>query len=179
MASRSVVFLMLPLVPACALATGSAPAADPPACAGERADTLDFWVGRWRVVDREGTLLGRNRIEKILKGCAVLEHWSEPDGSEGLSLFSFDARSQLWHQVWVTDDTRVTGGLKEKQLVSAPGARAVRFQGTLLTPANRLLLDRTTLAPLTDGRVQQTIDVSRDGGDTWTTAFDGTYLREP
>jgi hypothetical protein len=41
------------------------------------------------------------------------------------------------------------------------------------------LLDRTTLAPLPGGRVRQTIEISRDGGQAWTPAFDAFYVRMP
>src|SRR5262245_53654835 len=140
------------------------------ACAGARSSALDFWLGPWRVVDAAGTELGTNKIEKLLKGCAVMEHWRGADGSEGKGLFYLDANTQIWHQLWVTDDTHAVGGIKEKTLVSEPGASAVRFQGTLLTPANVVLLDRTTLAPLPDGRVRQTIEISRNGGQDWKTA---------
>ncbi|NIP57355.1 MAG: hypothetical protein GWM92_04115, partial [Gemmatimonadetes bacterium] len=40
---------------------------------------LDFWVGEWDVrVD--GRSVGSNRIEKILNGCALLEHWRAAGG---------------------------------------------------------------------------------------------------
>jgi hypothetical protein len=72
-----------------------------------------------------------------------------------------------------------TGGIKEKQMVSEPGAAAVRFQGTLLTATHAILLDRSTLAPLADGRVRQTIEVSKDGGAGWRVVFDAFYERAP
>ena len=149
------------------------------ACSGPRAATLDFWVGRWRVVDAKGALLGMNQIDKVLKGCALIENWREPDGSEGKSLFYFNANTQIWRQLRVEDDTRALGGIKEKLMVSAPGAAVVRFQGTLFTPANEIVLDRTTLEPLRDGRVRQSIAISKDGGANWHMGFDAFYIREP
>jgi hypothetical protein len=50
---------------------------------------LDFWVGTWDVTSASGEKLGTNRIERILKGCAVQENWSESDGAEGKSLFYY------------------------------------------------------------------------------------------
>ena len=168
------------LLLAAAIAARAQPPVPAPACSGARAQALDFWVGRWRVVDaKDGRLLGSNTVDKVLKGCALMENWREPDGGEGKSFFWFDARTQLWHQLWVEDDTRPVGGIKEKLMVSEPGAHAVRFQGTLLTPDDRVLLDRTTLEPLGDGRVRQTIEVSKDGGASWRVGFDGVYVREP
>jgi hypothetical protein len=163
----------------CALAVLFAPCTLSAACEGGRAAAFDFWTGRWRVVDAAGQELGRNHIEKVLKGCALIEHWRDANGSEGKSLFFYDARNELWRQVWVTEDTQATGGLKEKLLISPAGEAALRLQGTLSTPTHTVLLDRTTLTPLPDGRVQQTIEISRDGGREWRRVFEAWYRREP
>jgi hypothetical protein len=40
-----------------------------------------------------------------------------------------------------------------------------------------LILDRTTLPTIADGGVRQIIEISRDGGTTWRTTFDGIYVR--
>jgi hypothetical protein len=44
--------------------------------------TLDFWLGEWDVW-AEGERVGENRIEKILKGCAIVEHWRDARGGRG------------------------------------------------------------------------------------------------
>ena len=58
---------------------------------------LNFWVGVWKVVDAEGQEQGVNRIEKILSGCAILEHWTGSGGSEGKSLFYYNAVTETWN----------------------------------------------------------------------------------
>src|SRR5256885_9296562 len=45
------------------------------------------------------TLFRSNLIEKVLGGCAILEHWSDGDGSAGQSLFYYDALGARWKQV--------------------------------------------------------------------------------
>ena len=135
---------------------------------------LDFWLGDWEVVEaKTGAKAGTNHIEKILRGCAVLENWTEADGSgEGKSLFYYNPATGAWKQVWVTD----AGFAKEKQLVPADlPAGAVRFQGEVALPGSGTVLDRTTLTPLADGRVRQLIEISRDRGATWQTNFDAYY----
>jgi hypothetical protein len=138
---------------------------------------LDFWVGNWKVYDAaSGKLDGTNRIEKILRGCALLENWTEADGSgAGKSLFYYNPATGAWKQVWVTD----AGTCKEKQLVAGPAGGAVRFQGEVALRRGGTVLDRTTLTPLPDGRVEQTIEISRDRGTTWQTAYDAYYVRAP
>ena len=148
-------------------------------CAGEPGfQKLDFWLGAWKVVDAEGQEQGVNRIEKILSGCAILEHWTGAGGGEGKSLFYYNAVTEAWKQVWVTQNATSPGGLKEKRLIETFDGGGVRFQGEIPLEDNRSYLDRTTLTPLPDGRVRQVIEWSTDGGETWNIAFDAYYIRE-
>jgi hypothetical protein len=152
-------------------------AGEPVCRTGDIAKSLDFWVGEWRVVSRDGTTeYGTNRIERVLDGCAVFEHWRSQRGGEGKSLFYFDAHEQEWTQVWVTPDTTRPGGLKVKHLVARFGDGGVRFQGSYSWHEGRMVLDRTTLTPEADGKVRQLIEVSLDGGESWEMTFDATYV---
>ena len=149
----------------------------PAGCSGDTTyAALDFWVGNWRVYVGD-TLVGTNRISKILKGCAVTEEWQDAMGSLGRSLFYVDPVLHQWKQVWVTEEARRVGGLKEKHLIARLPGGTVRFQGELRAPDGRNILDRTTLSPLAGGEVRQLIEVSRDGGTTWQATFDARYHR--
>ena len=117
---------------------------------------------------RGGAQLGENRIEAILDGHAYLEHWRSAAGA-GKSLFYWSPEDREWRQTWVTS----AGAVKEKRLVERLHDGGVRFQGVV---AGRV--DRTTLRPLGDGRVVQLIEVSEDDGQTWSTSFEGTYIRD-
>lgn len=138
---------------------------------------LDFWVAEWTVFagDRR---VGENRIEKILDGCAIVEHWTDPGGGQGKSLFFYNPTPDRWKQVWVTEDATRPGGLKERELVETLESGAVRFQGEIPLPGDRESLDRTTLTPDPDGSVRQVIEVSRDGGISWEVTFDARYDRD-
>jgi hypothetical protein len=115
----------------------------------------------------------------VLDGCAVIENWHGVEaGDDGKSLFSYDARRHSWEQVWVTQDTTRPGGLKHKHLLGIFYGNIVKFQGELTDPGRHRVLDRTTLIPLTDGRVRQTIEWSRDRGKTWQIRFDAYYNRK-
>jgi len=152
-------------------AAGPAPACD----AIDGFHVLDFWLGDWVVTSPDGERLGRNRIEKILDGCAVQESWTSADGGRGMSLFYFNAGNGLWKQVWVTSRATVPGALKEKQLVERTEDGSLRFQGVIVLEDGRSRLDRTTLTPMPGGRVRQVIEWSRDGGVNWTESFVGIY----
>lgn len=136
---------------------------------------LDFWLGDWTVVAPDGTAQGTNRIEKVLEGCAIVEHWTGSEGGQGMSLFYFNALNRTWKQVWVTSRATVAGALKEKQLIEELPDGGVRFQGVIVLEDGRSILDRTTLTPLADGRVRQVIEWSRDGGVHWNESFHGIY----
>lgn len=137
---------------------------------------LDFWVGDWQVYVGD-TLVGTNRIVKILDDCAVEEHWRDTSGNEGMSLFYVEPQSRRWRQVWVTGQARQPGGLKEKQWLPAGAAGTVRFQGEIRLPDGRILMDRTTLSSLAGGSVRQLIEGSLDGGTAWRPTFDAVYRR--
>src|ERR1051326_941533 len=135
---------------------------------------LDFWLGDWDVYDlKSGAKDGTNRIEKILKGCAIIENWSDSTASEGKSLFYVVRATGQWRQVWVED----SGGMKEKALLDSYTGDGLRFQGEILHRDGTSHLDRTTLQPTVGSRVRQTIEISRDHGKTWEVVYDAEYRR--
>lgn len=135
---------------------------------------LDFWVGSWDVYVGD-TLVGENRISKVLQGCAVIEEWQDARGGRGQSLFYVEPALRRWKQVWVTEAATRPGGTKEKHLIARSPGSAVRFQGEVRWSDSRVVLDRTTLTPLPGGEVRQLIETSDDGGTTWYSAFDARY----
>ena len=134
---------------------------------------LDFWLGSWRVVSGDDQRqVGKNSIQKILNGCAIIENWEGPTG-EGKSLFYYHDVEKTWKQVWITDSQHI----KEKHLLSVLEGGAVRFQGEISRPEGGFILDRTTLYPLPEHRVRQVIEQSVDGGETWQVGFDALYVQ--
>ena len=161
---------------ASAKAQGQAPAAPVPPCREtEVSRNLDFWLGDWDVyVGQE--LAGRDTVERILAGCGVTERWQGADGpgDEGMSLFAYDARKDLWTQTWVTRDSGVPGGIKIKVL-RAHTPTSTTFQGEIEGKTGAVYYDRTILTALPGGRVHQEIQVSRDGV-AWRAGFDAIYV---
>jgi len=136
---------------------------------------LDFWLGNWRVELPDGSLAGFNRIEKILDGCAVLEHWTSSQGNQGKSLFY--VLGDHWRQVWVTEQTMHPGGVKEKHQQTEYETAGIRFQGKIIRNDGTSYLDRTTLTVNPDGSVRQNIEWSEDQAKTWKSVFDARYIR--
>lgn len=137
---------------------------------------LDFWVGTWDVYVNDQQV-GTNTIEKILGGCALIENWRDGRGNEGKSLFYYYPQEERWKQVWVTGNPFRTGGVKEKSHVETLDNGGTLFQGTVIAADGTEYLDRTTLRPLEAGDVEQVIEISVDGGETWKAMFRGLYKR--
>jgi hypothetical protein len=136
---------------------------------------LDFWVGDWDVYLGK-QLAGRDTVERILGGCAITERWSGSDGpgDEGMSLFVYDARKDMWTQTWITSDSSQPGGIKVKTL-RAHAPASTTFQGEIEGKSGAVYYDRTILTALPGGRVHQEIQVSHDG-TSWRTGFDAIYV---
>ena len=143
-----------------------------PCRATEVSRNLDFWVGDWDVYVGND-LAGRDTVERILGGCAVTERWNGGAGDEGMSLFAYDARKDLWTQTWVTSDSALPGGVKTKVL-RAHSPTSTTFQGEIEGKSGAVYYDRTILTALPGGRVHQEIQVSRDGV-AWRAVFDAIY----
>ena len=147
------------------------PAASP--CAAPESHQFDFWIGSWEVRTPQGRVAGTNRIEPILGGCALQEHWKGARGMSGTSINMYDPATGKWHQTWMDDhgtllllDGAFQGG---KMILSG----VTRSAGGASTQ------QRITWTPLQGGKVRQLWESSEDGGKTWSVVFDGEYTRVP
>jgi hypothetical protein len=169
---RSLPILILTLTLA---AAGSAQAQGQRGCVAPEYRQFDFWAGSWSVTTPQGQVAGTNRIEKILGGCVLQEHWASSNGGDGTSLNMWNAADSTWRQVWMDAGgnlLELKGKLVGKDMV---------LSGTRPTAGHpdQVTTDRVTWTPLANGTVRQLWESSTDGGATWTTAFDGIYAREP
>lgn len=142
----------------------------PPACEGAGHADFDFWVGEWVVTNPAGDTAGHNRIERVSRGCALLENWTSANGSDGKSLNFRDPETGSWHQVWIGGDgvvLRLAGGLER------PGRMVLTGQPRAAPGGS--VVDRITWTLLDDGTVEQVWDISTDDGVTWETGFRGVY----
>jgi hypothetical protein len=151
-------------------AAGSAFAANPPPdCSAPEFRQFDFWIGTFEVRTPDGAIAGHNVIEPTLNGCALTEHWTGTDGSEGRSVNFYDRREQRWNQVWIDAQggvLRLAGGMTDGSML---------LEGTTPNKDGGLRHHRIRWTPLPDGSVRQHWESSTDGGATWITVFDGNY----
>jgi hypothetical protein len=150
----------------------SALAADPKSapCSSEQHRQFDFWVGRWDVTSEQGKPAGRNDIQKILGGCALLENWAGAQGGTGKSLNFFDVADGLWHQTWIDGN----GGALFLAGKFANGAMRLEGQRPA-TPKQPAIRHRITWTQLPDGAVRQLWESAPLAKDEWTVQFDGVY----
>jgi hypothetical protein len=148
-------------------------AAKPPPCSAPAYRQFDFWAGAWSVTDPDGKPAGTNRIEVILGGCALQEHWRGAEGGTGTSLNVYDARRHVWHQTWVDSG----GGLLVLEGGTHDGSMVL--SGTSTSRTGKQVLNRITWTPKDADHVRQLWEVSLDDGRHWKTVFDGLYTRTP
>ncbi len=143
-----------------------AQAQTPPAkpCASAEHRQFDFWIGVWDVFGPKGKQVGQSRIELHGGGCYLLENWTSLNGPEGKSLNMYDASDKRWHQSWYDNSGSrldLSGSLVDGKMVmtSRDGSQ------------------RITWTPNGDGSVRQSWESSADQGKTWTSSFDGRYVK--
>ncbi|MGH8029506.1 MAG: hypothetical protein ACREO3_06195 [Arenimonas sp.] len=138
-------------------------------CQSSELRQFDFWLGHWTVT-ANGEVTGDSRIESILDGCAVLEHWTGAKGGRGKSLNVYNRAQHAWEQFWIDnqgDRLLLRGGLRDGAMVldnvheAGPGVRRERIAWTRVD----------------DGSVRQLWESSSDAGATWKVEFDGLYTR--
>jgi len=137
------------------------------------ASQFDFWIGEWEVTQPNGKVAGYNSIVAINGGRALLENWTSAAGNfSGKSLNSYDSVAKKWKQFWVDSAgsvLEISGGIVEGKMV---------LTGTTLNQTGGEVQQRITWTPNEDGSVRQHWEQSTDGGATWTTAFDGHYVKK-
>lgn len=153
------------------LAAQNAPQS-PPRCDAPEFRQFDFWVGDWVVENPAGQPIGASRIERILDGCVILEHWNEGQPGSGKSFNIWNRQTRRWHQTWVA----IGGNLLLLDGGFENGAMVLGNEQE--TPRGRVR-NRITWRQLEGGVVQQLWEISSDDGRTWQTSFDGRYRRRP
>jgi hypothetical protein len=147
------------------------PTAARKACSSPEHRQFDFWIGEWEVTRPNGAPAGRNWIESILDGCALSESWTGAKGSAGNSYNAYDRQTGRWRQTWVDN-----GGL----VLLLDGVFAdgkMVLSGETRDSSGARVLNRITWQETAPGAVRQLWETSRDGGRTWSVAFDGRYRK--
>ncbi len=135
---------------------------------------FDFWVGDWDVYKYgdETTIVGSNKIERILDGKAIRETYASGKSKyKGTSLNKFNPNSKVWEQFWV-DNSGLTlhlqGGIVDGNMVLS--SKEKTKDGTIE--------NKITWVPNENGTVRQIWETRTDKETEWKTAFDGLYKKK-
>lgn len=148
------------------------PKEDPcPCCEGHYND-FNFWLGEWRVYDKDGKQVGNNSIKKIQNGCAVSENWMGFSGLNGSSLNYFKKADSTWNQVWVDNKGYVLnfkGRLENGKMVLKSD----------LMKGNKInwYYNKITWSKNTDGTLTQRWETYDKNDKVQSLVFLGTYKR--
>jgi hypothetical protein len=144
-------------------------------CMGDKhAREFDFWVGEWDVYST-GTknIAGHSLIQMIAGGCALLENWDSP-ASTGKSINFIDPLTNKWKQTWVGS---YASGIQEF-VAGEYKDGAMRFTFETTDAQGNKLIGRFVFFNEGPNQVRQFNETSSDGGKTWTTNYDFTYIRK-
>lgn len=170
-------FLPIGLASILAVPAGFASAADSagaaPACTAAPYRQLDYWIGDWDVHESDapqGAVIAHARVEPVAGGCALFEHYEQLDGLIGDSLLGYDAVRRQWRQTWSTNRGSVLvidGALDGATLV---------LEGEMHAADGRTFRQRISWQKQGEA-VREWALLSKDGGATWSPAFDVVFRK--
>lgn len=134
---------------------------------------LDFWLGDWTVYNQYGALFATDTIRKDMRGCALIEDFVIGNAFHGHSLNFYDPDLKKWRMEWSDQTGTVI------LMTGVWDGEAMRYEGERILLNGTKGLIRLDMKPLADGSVHQLVQRSADQGETWTTAFDLTFRKNP
>ena len=147
-------------------------------CAEPQHAQFDFWVGEWDATwpgDKPGVQdHGTNSIRRMMGGCVVEEHFSGGDTMplRGMSVSTFDARSNQWKQTWVDNQGSYldfVGEFKDRQMIL--------WRHTTSKDGNKLL-QRMVFKNIGAKEFDWSWERSVDNGKTWQVVWPIHYTRK-
>jgi hypothetical protein len=159
------------IAPAAAVPLAATPTS--PHCSAAEFHQLDFWIGDWDTFETDapsGPSIARARVEPIAQGCAIRELYEQTDGLVGDSILSYDSVRKQWQQTWVTNRGSLMvlwGNFRDGALI---------LEGEAHLRDGKSVMQRITWKAQDDG-VRESAVLSKDGGKTWTAAFDVLFRR--
>jgi hypothetical protein len=143
-------------------------------CDSPESKQLDFWLGDWELSFVEDGKPGRsrNRVTKILDGCAVLEEFTGAPGTRlhGRSLSTFDRATGQWKQTWVDNSASYldfSGGLVDDRMMF----------WRKVARGEREIWQRMVFRDVTRDSLKWLWQSSTDRGATWKTDWEIDYKR--
>lgn len=135
---------------------------------------LDFLAGAWELRDASGKVLGTSVVEIQEAGAVLFERRTVGEGKPQ-SLWLVNAENPAgWGQLFLGPKRQV----REFHAMSAPGAWPIVMGGEFVTQDGKATRFRMTMTRGSGDDTRRVLELSRDGGANWSTAFDYTYVRQ-
>jgi hypothetical protein len=137
------------------------------------AHAFDFWLGDWDVYATANPSFktGFNRITRASKGCVILENWESTGPHQGMSINYLDPVDRKWKQKWAGSARDITEFFDGEYVDNA-----MRFKFIGRDPDGTPFSGRLTFTNMEPGKVRQHSERTDDGGKTWQTIYDFTYI---
>jgi tetratricopeptide (TPR) repeat protein len=132
---------------------------------------FDFWVGDWNVFGTNGQQLGTNQVLLLEDGCIIEENWTSAQGGTGKSFNFYNPATKKWHQSYM--DNTGSNWMMDGEYRDG----VLRYEGMIYAPGSTVMV-RMNFYNLGADKVRQTAETSTDKGLTWTSVWDGLYVRK-
>ena len=141
-------------------------------CCTEKHAEFDFWIGTWNVTNPDGSVAGKNIIDKIQDNCILRENWTSAKGKyTGTSNNFYNYQAKQWEQIWIDNQ----GGslyLKGNRV----GNQMILKTDETNNQNGEPFYHRVTWTHNDDGSVRQYWETLTNGKEV-TVAFDGLYKK--
>jgi hypothetical protein len=172
-AHRRLIPILLVVACCCFIAPSAVLAQNaPPRSANPESRQLDFWLGDWTVSYPGMSATSRSNVHLSLDNCLVVESWVGGKGHTGENMFAYSADDKSWHGMFADNEGRVH--VFEGKVAQG----AAEFTGPSHGPNGAAVLNRIKIVRLSEDKVQQTWEKSKDNGATWSMEFQGDYARK-
>lgn len=140
-------------------------------------NAFDFWVGEWEANwnDAQGNFItAHNTITKELDGKVIREQFSDPSTKFlGTSISVFSPADSSWHQAWADN----SGGYIDLIGIVEDDIRI--FQTKPVTSGEQTIIRRMLFYNIQPDSFTWDWEISKDGGKTWSLAWQIKYVRVP
>lgn len=139
---------------------------------------FDFWIGEWDVYGKNGSKAGDSKISLILDSCIILEEWTSAGSNQGLryagkSFNTWNRNSRQWQQTWVDN----TGGTTEYLEGKYDDQKIIFLTKPFTFTKDTMAIRKLTFYNLSNDKVRQLGEISKNNGNSWQTEYDLEYRR--
>lgn len=140
---------------------------------------FDFWLGDWEAFGPTGKKAGDSHISQILDSCVILEEWTSTGIQNGIryagkSFNTYNTRTRQWQQTWVDN----VGGSTEYLEGKASAGQIVFKTAPFRLTADTMAVRRLSFYKISNDRVRQLGEISKDQEKTWVVEYDLDYRRK-